>query len=251
MIGVVVGLLAWQAKVPTVGDTVWIETRVRVPPRMILRPQPWDLGTEGQLLGPPEVVYDADSATVRYPIAIWTAGEHQLTVPGPIVVSPEGKSDTLPNGARRVLVESVLPANTPKAKLSPRDPAARLAQTGASLLPLGIALLLAGATVGAGAAILWRRESRRKVTPPAAPIARPDFVAEVDAWAGFGEVRSALDGWSHLIEAELDRRADPAAHAGATPLLEALALAGFRPRLPPDESTRLLRAARDWWNRPR
>src|SRR5262249_49509177 len=153
------------------------------------RPQPWDLGTEGQLLGPPDVVYDADSATVRYPIALWTAGEHQLTVPGPIVVSPEGKSDTLPNGGRRLVVASVLPPDTPKAKLSPRDPAARLAQTGPSLLPFGIALLVAAAAVGTGAAIGWRRESRRKLTPPPAPVARPNFVAEVDAWAELGEVR--------------------------------------------------------------
>jgi hypothetical protein len=251
MIGLVVGLLAWQAKAPTVGDTVWIETRVRVPPRMVLRPQPWDLGVEGQVLGPPDVVYDADSATVRYPISLWTAGEHQLTVPGPIVVSPEGKSDTLPNAARRILVETVLPANTPKSKLAPRDPAPRLAQTGASLLPLVVALVIGGLAIGGGAAILWRRESRRKVIPPPAPIARPDLVAEIDAWAALGEVRSALDGWSHLIESELERRPDPAANAGAAPLLEAMALAGFRPGLPPEESNRLLRQARDWWNRPR
>ena len=64
-------------------------------------------------------------------------------------------------------------------------------------------------------------------------------------------MRSALDGWSHLIESALEQGPDPAAKAGAAPLLEALALAGFRPGLPPEESNRLLRAAHDWWNRSR
>ena len=62
-----------QARPPTVGDTVWISIKVPVARRLVLRPQAWDLGDLGQVLGQPEVVYDSDSATVRYPIAFWIA----------------------------------------------------------------------------------------------------------------------------------------------------------------------------------
>jgi hypothetical protein len=248
MIWLVAWLLAGQVRPPTVGDTIWLSTTVPVGPRMILRAQNWDLGTDGQVLGPPEVVYAADSATVRYPVAFWIAGEHLVTVPGPIVVTPEGRSDTLPNVARRVDIATVLPAGANKRTLAPRGPAARLAQAEGSLLPLTVALVLIGLSGGIGF-WLWRRARRPGAPPPRIDPPAPDPVAEVESWARMGETRAALDGWSHLIEHELAGRNEPEAASRAGPLLEAMAVVGFRPGAEPAEADRLLRAAREWWDR--
>jgi hypothetical protein len=74
-------------------------------------------------------------------------------------------------------------------------------------------------------------------------------VAELGTWAELGETRAALDGWSHLIEREAAREPESETAKSAEPLLEAMALAGFQRGLPAGESSRLLRAAREWWER--
>jgi len=108
MIGLLVVAAVAQEPIPTVGDTLWLETRVPLAPRQILRPQAWDLGEIGQVLGPPVVELTADSAVVRYPVAFWFPGRHPVTIPGPIVVNPEGRSDTLSGRRLAVEVASVL-----------------------------------------------------------------------------------------------------------------------------------------------
>ena len=85
-----------QTRQPTVGDTVWVEIRATIPPRMIVRPQPWDAGEVAQVLGPPIVESSGQQVLVRYPVAFWYPGTHTLEVPGPVLISPEGRSDTLP-----------------------------------------------------------------------------------------------------------------------------------------------------------
>src|SRR5207249_4257791 len=67
--------LLLQAHHPTVGDTVWVTIAVRASGRVVLRPQPWDLGELGQVLGPAELISRGDSVQVRYPVAFWLAGE--------------------------------------------------------------------------------------------------------------------------------------------------------------------------------
>lgn len=220
--------LALQAKAASVGDTVWVAIRALVPVGQILRPQPWDLGDLGQALGPPEVSYEADSATIRYPMVFWFPGTHQVTVPGPIVVTTAGRSDTLGARTMTIAIGSVLPAGRPKRELAPRDPAPVLPQVGRSWLP--VMLLLGLSTAGLGLAWWrsWRRRAARRVTlPPPAVPPDPDVTQRLTAWAALGESRTALDGWAHVIERELDRHPDPARRASATPLLERMAALGF------------------------
>ena len=59
---------------PTVGDTVWVRRTVRVPERHTARAADWELTGDVELLGPPELLLDGDSATVRYPLVAWTPG---------------------------------------------------------------------------------------------------------------------------------------------------------------------------------
>ena len=84
VLGLVLGLFQGP---PTVGDTVWLSTRVPLAPRQILRPQTWDLGDLGQVLGAPVVELGPDSATVSYPVSFWYPGGHAVSIPGPIVVN--------------------------------------------------------------------------------------------------------------------------------------------------------------------
>jgi len=249
MLAVLLLLSPLQDRLPTVGDTVWIATRVPLPTRLILRPQTWDLGELGQVLGPPDVDYHADSATVRYPVSFWHAGAHSVSVPGPIVVSPEGRSDTLSARAVVIRIASVLPQGADKSTLAPRGPAPLVSQSTRSLLPLGIGLTLVG--LGAGAVAFWLRRAadrRRAAGLAAPPVTGPDLPAILDAWARSGEIRTALDGWAHLIERELERHQE-ADRAAASPLLDAMAIAGFRRDQSPAELERLTALAKRWLSR--
>lgn len=243
MIGVL-AIALLQAGGPTVGDTVWLEARVPVTTRQILRPQAWDLGDLGQVLGPADVRYFGDSATVRYPVVFWYPGTHAVSLPGPIVVSPEGRSDTLPARPLMIPIRSVLPAAVPRDSLAPKPAAELVRQAERSWFPVAMAaglLVLLG--VGAAAGVIRRR--RPVVLPePAVPPAE-DPVSLLDRWAAMGETRAALEGWRQLIEARLVG-ADAAARTAVEPLLLALGTIGFRPDTPPADVDRLISAARRW-----
>ena len=197
-----VAVLLLLAQAPaTVGDTVWVETAIALPSRMIVRPQPWDLGDLGLVLGPPEVELRVDSASIRYPLALWFPGEHVLRIPGPIVVSPEGKSDTLPTRSVTVRIASVLPPDSSKASLSPEPAADLVEQAAPSLLAVIVLELLVGAAAGV-LVVAWRRRARRRreavATPALAPLAT--LAGTLNGWREAGELRAAVDGWAHRIE---------------------------------------------------
>ncbi len=237
--------LMLQARTPTVGDTVWLEARVPVASRQILRPQAWDLGEVGQVLGAPEVRYDGDSATIRYPVVFWFAGNHPLSIPGPIVVSPEGRSDTLATRPLLVVVSSVLPPGVPRGALAPKQAASLVGQAERSWLPFGLALGLVALLSALGGVRLSLR--RRPVdVPDPAPAPDADPVALLDRWTTAGETRVVLEGWTQLITDRLALKGDPGARATVEPLLLALGAVGFRPDTPPADVDRLIAAARRW-----
>jgi len=234
-----------QGRHATVGDTVWIATTVPLAPRQILRPQTWDIGDLGQVLGPPQVQFRADSAVIRYPVAFWYPGGHTVTVPGPIVVSPEGRSDTLPSRQVAVTVGSVLPAAANRDSLAPRDAAGLLPQTERSLLPLGFFWLLV--LIVASLVAVWLVRSRRPGAPvPASVPPTPDLARLLDRWADAGETRTALDGWSHLVEQSVRERGGDAAT-----LLATLETIGFQPAPPADEVERVIASAKAWLEKAR
>jgi len=215
-------LLAAQVAPVRVGDTVWVETTIPLPGRMIVRPQPWDLGDLGQVLGPPEVILSQDSARIRYPLAIWYPGRQEVTMPGPIVVAPEGSSDTLAARTFRIDVTSVLPEGKDKDAVAPRPSSDPVAQSGRSPLALVVFETVVGLTALVGWLLIRRgRLRRRSLAPPPAEPAQPADVW-LERWAKAGELKAAVDGWAHRLEPDAGR---PEVAAW----LQRAELAGFRP----------------------
>ncbi len=244
-----IGALAWlmvqaqSVRPATVGDTVWVSTRVPLAARQILRAQTWDLGEIGQVLGPPEVDFSPDSALVRYPVTFWYSGPHAISVPGPIVVSPEGRSDTLPARSVVVTLATVLPPNVPRDSLVPRDPAALMQQAERSGLPLAVLSILAGVVA---AAFAWYRKTRNRThrpEPAIGPTERPAIDRVLIEWGRAGEIRAAAEGWSQLIQAR--RSAAPADEGGAA-IAAALDEVGFQPGVLPARVDQLLLQAARW-----
>lgn len=220
----------------TVGDTIWVETIARVPARMIVRPQVWELGDLGQTLGAAQVHFSADSVRIRYPVVIWHPGDHLVQVPGPIVVTPEGHSDTLPPVSTRIRVLSVLPVDSSRETLAPRPAAQPVAQASRSLLPV---LVLEAMAIGVAliAYLSWKRRSDRRRAGVPEPVASPlDMTRFLERWARTGERRTALDGWARQLEEAGDGR--DAAETAAW--LEAAERAGFQSREDVAELERLL-----------
>lgn len=211
---------------PTVGDTTWATLAFRVPNRMIIRPQSWDLGDLGQVLGPPEVVFVGESATVRYPLVLWYPGTHTLDLPGPIVVSPEGRSDTLPSGRVVLEIASVLPSDSNRAGLAPAPAEGTLPQGSRSLLPLATGLLVGAAVYGLSrlAVRAVRRRRERTGGPPVRPSL--DLPPLLRRWAALGELRAAIDGWARLVQERGRSAAGLPPRAAAW--VEAADRAGFR-----------------------
>jgi hypothetical protein len=238
----VIFLVIAQSVPTTVGDTVWVTTRVPLAPRQILRAQTWDLGDIGQVLGPPVVDYVGDSAIVRYPVTLWYPGVHALSVPGPIVVSPEGRSDTLDARPVSVAVATVLPLRIPRDSLRPRDPAAVLPQAERTVFPLAVLGLLVAALASG---ITWlRRISRRRLRPALGPTVKGVAVAPMLLhWGRAGETRAAAEGWSQLIHARL---ASGPPDDGGRALAAALDEIGFQPGTLPVQVDQLLDQAAAW-----
>jgi hypothetical protein len=242
--------LAWQAVAATVGDTVWITRTVPAPNGKIVRPQVWDLGDLGLALASPDVDYRADSATIRYPIVLWYPGLHRLDVPGPIVVTPAGSSDTLPGFVAVIEVASVLPQGQPKASIAPRGAAPLLAQSTRSLFPAVLFLALTALVAGGWYWLRARGRRQREAVAPLPVATEPGLTAVLGEWRALGETRAALDGWAHLIERELAGIADPGRVEEARRLLARMELVGFRPDSSSEEAEALVDQARAWIGGP-
>ncbi len=159
-------VLLWQVAQPTVGDTVWIERVVSEAGRAVLRPQQWDLGAEGAQLGPPVMAHGAAGLSIRYPVVLWYPGERVLTMPGPVLVYPDGTSDTLPPSVHRVRVQSVLPSDQPKSRIPPKPPRDPLALAGQSILPLVVLVMGALLAIAPGGISL---AAKRQAGGPSCP----------------------------------------------------------------------------------
>jgi len=236
---VIAWLLLLQGTQATVGDTVYVERTLGDVGGAVVRPQQWSLGPLGLQLGPADVRQGSAGAVVRYALVIWYPGEHNLTMPGPVLVRRDGRSDTLSGSPVHVSVWSVLPPNAKKSTLAPRPPSVPVPLAAVTPLPVlalsGLALL--GLTI---AAVRWRRRGRTR--PRAARPPEYQTPEVLRRWAAAGEFRAALDGWSRLLA----RRAagnDPSAEE--TQVLRAdIDAAVFSPRGPEYLTELVERAAR-------
>lgn len=218
---------------PTVGDTVWIERAVRLPAGATLRPRPIESSELLDPLAPPTVVLRGADVVVRYPVVFWRPGDHQVTIPGPIAVRPDGWSDTLAASRAQVVVASVLP-NTVPDSIPPEPPAELVVRLERSTQPVLVLLLLAGLAL-VPLHRWWRRRgpvvARPPETVPAAPADR------LEMWLAAGEYRAVLDEWRMRVR-------QLAASPERDELVAALddARYGFAN---PEVTTRLHRAASD------
>lgn len=191
---VLIALLVPQS--PTVGDTIWLERSLSVPAGISVRPRPIAPSLLLDPLAPPRVVLRDQEAVIQYPIVIWRPGRHAVEIPGPILVRPDGWSDTLAAVTRLVDVASVLPAGRPPDSLAPRPAEEPISRRERS--PLPTLVLLAGAGVILLPVHLWwrRRGAAPDPLPPPAPALEPETL---DRWLTMGETRAALEGWSALL----------------------------------------------------
>lgn len=228
MIALLLVLVLPQA-LPTVGDTVWVERQVVATSNVLIRPQAWDLGSVGRQLGPAIQQRAGSGVRIRYPLVFWYPGRHELRMPGPVVISREGRSDTLVSSSVTIEVASVLPAGRPREALEPRPARAPVALAERSLRPLVIALglVLAGVT---GLAV-YRRRRGKPVSRSRGEVARPD-PERLAAWADAGEYHAALDHWEHRLALRLRQSGGLEEMARVQRVLEGIALAAYEPRAP-------------------
>ncbi len=233
-------LLLLQGTQATVGDTVYLERILGDVGGAVVRPQQWSLGSLGLQLGPADVRQGAAGAVVRYALVFWYPGEHTLTMPGPVLVRRDGRSDTLSASTAHVSIWSVLPPNARKSTLAPRPPSRPVPLAAETLLP---ALALSGVVLLglAVVAVRWRRRGRvRQRATRATGYQTPEVLAR---WAAAGEFRAALDGWSRLL-ARRQANGDPSQSPDVQALRADIDASVFSPRGPEHLAGLVERAAR-------
>jgi len=179
-----------QAPSPQVGDTVWLVRTILAPSGREVRVAPWNPEGAIEALGPGMLVRRGDSLDVRYPAVGWLPGSHTVEVPGPVLVSPDGTTDSMPAMPVTITIASILP-ELPRDSLPPPQPEAspvlRPIETAAPVL----ILLLLTALLLIPVHYWWHRRGTplpaAAVPGPAAPPALP-----LAAWVAAGEPRAVL-----------------------------------------------------------
>ncbi len=174
----------------TVGDTTTIVQRVAVPAGALVQPQALPDTTLATLLGPPSVTREGDSVRVVYRVTVWAPGQNSLTIPGAIVVRPDGRIDTLPDARVPLSVASVLPVGRPAAQVAPKQARPWVARADRTFLPWAIAIPL---LLVVSLLAWWQRRRRR----PAAlvnvvPVPPSVDAARLAGWIAAGESRLAV-----------------------------------------------------------
>ncbi|MES2307186.1 MAG: hypothetical protein V4558_16925 [Gemmatimonadota bacterium] len=215
----------------TVGDTLTIVQRVRVPSDAVVQPRaPADSALVTMLM-PPSLTREGETVRIAYHVALWQAGTNELTLPGAVVVSSGGHVDTLPDSHVLLQVSSLLPVGKAVATVQPRGARTVLPRADRTALPFlvvpGIVLLiLAGAW--------WWRRRRGPARAQGRPLAPTPIDSErIARWLAAGEAQLALTHVEALLRdnpdlAEWRARAAAARYArGADAELAALVREGW------------------------
>jgi hypothetical protein len=234
--------LTAQRKQPTVGDTVWLTRMVAVPPGYAVRAAEWDPPEPIELLGRARVTGTGDSAQIAYPVVAWRPGNHQIELPGPLLLGPGGTVDSLAGARVRLEVASVLPPVPSDSTLAPQPRAALVSRQVVSPGPL--LMLWAAALALLLPVHLWWRRRGKPIR--AQPIAIPAEALEppMDRWADAGEYRAVAGVSAARLRAALAERV-AAAHPGLDTERALAEIAAARPQWPIDEVADLLRALDD------
>jgi hypothetical protein len=158
------------ARLPTVGDTVVVIHRVLAPPGALVQPGAPRDSTIATLLRAPDVVREGDSVRIAYTLTVWSAGRHEVVLPGAIVVGIDGKVDTLADARIGLEVASLLPADTPIESIPPQAARPWVPRADRTELPFLVILPLVAALILL-AGWLWRRRGPAIPPPPRDPRA--------------------------------------------------------------------------------
>jgi hypothetical protein len=188
-----------QTPTPTVGDTIWLERTVEVPPGSQVRAARWEPEGEIGLLGRPVIRRTGNLVTVAYPAVAWTAGTHTVLVPGPVLIRQDGVTDSLPAEAHSIQVVSVLPAGQPPERIVVQPEVGVVNERVTSPWPVVLGLLIAGALF-APFAWWWRRRGAPLGAPRATPIPAGVPIGE---WAEAGESRAVAAAVARGLRAAL------------------------------------------------
>ena len=228
-----------QGEVPTVGDTIWVTRTVDLPPGHSLRAAEWEVADPIELLGPPRVALHGGAAEVSYPLAVWRAGFHTVSVPGPLLLSSDGGVDSLRAEVVTLHIASVLPRAATDTSLRPQPRADFVPRPATTALPL-LLLLIAAILLLAPIHWWWRRRGRPAGKPTAAEVGGP-AKPPLERWADAGESRAVAAVATSRLRAALAARLP-----GALPSLDTEAvlahIAEQRPDWPSAEVGDVLRA---------
>ncbi len=200
-------LLLQAAQGPTVGDTVWARRAVPLPSGYTTRVPQWELSGDVELLARPTVEVRGDSAVLRAPMVAWTPGPHEVRVPAPELLAPDGSLDTLPPTTARFVVRRTLP-DKPLRNLRPQPEAGIVARRSIDFLPL---VLLAALALLLLVPLHWFW--RRRGQPLPVPIPPSPGVIPAAQWAEAGEARSVLAAAAARLRRAIAARL-PEAHEG-------------------------------------
>ncbi|TFG43087.1 MAG: hypothetical protein E4H41_09880 [Gemmatimonadales bacterium] len=212
-----------QAPLPQVGDTVWLVRTIPAPIGRVARVAPWNPEGAVEALGPGMLVRRGDSLEVRYPAVGWLPGSHTVEVPGPVLVSPDGTTDSLPPATLTVTIASVLPT-LPGDSLPPAQPeAAPILRPIQTAVPVLVLLLLAVLLLIP--VHFWWRKRGRPVTAPSTGEAQLPPSLPLETWMAAGEPRAVLAASAARLRAASSAHPSPEAAA----LLQVLDDALFGP----------------------
>jgi hypothetical protein len=196
---------------PTVGDTVWLTRLVTAPIGWRVRAGKLEPGDQAEALGDASVLRAPGGWLVRYPVALWSPGPHDLAFPPVWRLAPDGASDSIPGGIARLEVLSVIPDSVRQPEPRPALSIVRREDRN-PVFPLAALML----TTGLGAfAIAWRRRGPRKPpAPPHAPLERevPDM-----RWLAAGEPKAVAARAARLLREAISRLEPRASLALSTP----------------------------------
>ncbi|HRZ09059.1 MAG TPA: hypothetical protein P5319_04120 [Gemmatimonadales bacterium] len=212
-----------QAPLPQVGDTIWLVRTIPAPMGRVARVAPWNPEGAVEALGPGILVRRGDSLEVRYPAVGWLPGSHAVEVPGPILVSPDGTTDSLPPATLTVTIASVLPDLPADSLPAPQPEAAPILRPIRTGVPV-VVLLLGATLLLIPVHYWWRRRGRPMTAPEVAPPPAPRD-APLDDWMAAGEPRAAIAAVAARLRAAAASHPSPE----AADLLDAMDRALFGP----------------------
>lgn len=183
---------------PTVGDTLTVVHRVSAPYGALVQPRGPTDSLVATLVGVPRVEREGDSVRIAYTIAVWSPGDHQLTIPGALVIVPGGVVDTLPDATVQLHVASVLPANASPDTLTPQQARPWIPRAERTAVPFLVLLIPLLGLLGL-AAWWWRRRGPEEAVVGPSPVSRAERLERLNHWLEAGEVTLVVDHLGELV----------------------------------------------------